>query len=138
MEVNLQNGGPAPLWLILTDGREGGKTNLLIVELPGKGEVLPVFSFEEEARLYLWVEGLGDRWRVEATESKRLASVLSGACSRFEWVALDPMGERWVRGANQLVCMSGERFLSHLSRGPENTTISEGNGIEPVATGRRG
>ncbi len=139
MDVNLQNSGPAPFWLILAEDRDGGETNPLTVELPGKGEgVLPVFSFEEEARLYLWVERLEDRCHVEEVESKRLASVLSGACSRFEWVALDPMGERWVREANQLVCMSRERFLSLLSHGPENTTISKGKRVEPVAPGRRG
>ncbi len=137
METNLRN-GRAPFWLIAKEDGEGGETELLTVELPGKGEgVIPVFSFEQEARLYLWVGGLGDRWRAEPVEPERLAAVLSGACPRFEWVAPDPVGEHWVREESQLACMSRERFLSLLARGPENTTVSEGNGAEPLATGQR-
>ncbi len=129
----------ALLWLIVKVDREAGDSALLTAGLSGNGEgVLPVFSFKEEAQMYLWGGALGGRWRVEEVEPEALASVLSGPGSRFEWVALDPMGEAWDHEVNRLVCMSRERFLSLLACRPEKTIVGQRSWIEPVAMGRRG
>ncbi len=137
MEVSLRS-ERVPFWLIVRGDREGEEADLLTVDLPGKGEgVLPVFSFEEEAEMYLWIGALEGHWRVEEVDPEGLASVLSGPCSRFEWVALDPMGEAWAHEVNRLVCTNWERFLSLFACRPEKTTVGQRNWIEPVVLGRR-
>jgi hypothetical protein len=44
-------------WLI--EKREAGRTEMLTIGLDEDREMLPVFSYEEEARLFLCLRGLG-------------------------------------------------------------------------------
>ena len=88
-------------WLIVREHTRG----LEVFTLGSKGEVLPVFGFEEEAEMYLRL-GLPEEkgWRVRETTCGELASVLHASCRDIRDVALDPLpetvGERAVGFAN--------------------------------------
>lgn len=86
--------------------------------------VLPVFSFAEEARLFLQVGGFGDAgsvsdpardgWRVRETAPGELASMLLGPCRGVERVALDPLPGAGAGPVNRLVSLDREGFLEIL------------------------
>ena len=77
-----------PLWVI-TEHQNNGRIDVLTVEY-GDRRALPVFSFEEEAEMFLWFRMSGTGWRVRQTTSGELVSMLYGPCVDVEKVALDP------------------------------------------------
>jgi hypothetical protein len=82
----------------------------------GDGTILPVFSFEEEALLFLRLCGFGGGWHASKSGIADLASVLSDACSEVRCVALDPIPEIGPHGPHDLVSLSREEFV-----GPDGT-----------------
>lgn len=86
----------------------------LTVDVPGLGEALAVFCFEEEVRLYL---GYGDEGlRPCAVGPDDLVALLLGPWSRFERITLDPMPGR---GAGIMLRLASTRrgdFLNHVAR----------------------
>lgn len=55
-------------------------------------EALPRFSSEEEAKIFLRFEVLGNwGWRARESPTGELALVLLGVCAGVERVALDPL-----------------------------------------------
>lgn len=86
---------------------------MLTIEYDGE-ELLPVFSFKEEAEMFLSLDALEERWRLRQTATEELVSVLLGPCSEIDSVALDPMPVRTSRGMLRLVSLSRERFLYRL------------------------
>ena len=81
----------------------------------GGSEVLPVFSFRDEAEMYLLIERLGD-WQIRETDVGELASVLSEQCARVRSVALDPLPSTLAEEVAELVSLSRERFVSRVVR----------------------
>jgi hypothetical protein len=71
------------------------------------GEVLPVFTFEEEAEMFFRL-GVpqNDGWRLKEITREELASVLYGSCREVTHVSLDP-----VPGMVEFVSLSRERFI---------------------------
>lgn len=49
-------------WLLVRDGHNG--IEVLTTGLPDGRQALPVFSFEEEAEMFLYLRGLRDGWRI--------------------------------------------------------------------------
>jgi DNA-binding NarL/FixJ family response regulator len=94
-------------WLITKN--VNGRMEVLTLDRDGK-EMLPVFSHKEEAEMFLRLGGMGEDWRISATEAEELVSVLYGASAGVKEVALDPLpeivGEKTVR----LVSLRRERF----------------------------
>jgi hypothetical protein len=84
----------------------------LTVSVPGLGEALVVFCFEEEALLYLGYED-GDL-RPCPVRSNELMVLLLGAWSRFELVTLDPMPHNDAGFMLRLASMHRDDFLDHL------------------------
>ena len=85
-----------------------------------------MFSFKEEALAYLRLGAPQGRWRAREVGAEELASMLLlGPCSRFGWVALDPMPEISARAVVRLLSTSRESFLDFLKDllmdEPENT-----------------
>lgn len=70
-------------------------------------QVMPIFSFEEEAHLFLRSCELGAEWTVRETSPGELISVLGGPCAEVSKVALDPVPEG--RGGALLGLLSVER-----------------------------
>ncbi len=77
--------------------------------------VLPVFSFEEEAALFLWL-GVQGRWQVRRTGPGELVSLLYGPCREVELVALDPVSGVENDVMNRFVSVERGRFVDILLR----------------------
>ena len=82
-----------PHWLITR--YDHSKMSVLTIHLSGDGEALVVFSFKEEAEMFLHFRGaaLEDGWRVRQTSVGELMSVLYGPCSNAKTIVLDPLPE---------------------------------------------
>jgi hypothetical protein len=100
-------------WLI---SRYGGLTDVLSVDSGGE-EALAVFSFDEEAELFLQLGALGDGWRIESVATDELFSQLLDSRAPFRRVALDPFPEVAGRRMVDLVCVSRERFVQTYGSG---------------------
>ena len=80
-------------WLI--ENPEAGRTEKLTVRIDPRREALPVFSFPEEAEMFLKLFGLEERgWRVVESAAGELVSRLAGyRRAGIDLVALDPLPE---------------------------------------------
>jgi hypothetical protein len=86
--------GTQRYWVIAKDAKdEFGQTEVLTVDLGGTGEALPVFSFEEEAEMFLWLQRTEDGREVMETTPGQLVSILYGPCADVGRVMLDPLAE---------------------------------------------
>lgn len=75
------------LWLIVKHRYSG-------LEIFTNGRhMLPVFSFREEAEVFLHLKDAGDGWQTKETTYGELISVLYGPCRDVEHVSLDPLPE---------------------------------------------
>jgi hypothetical protein len=99
-------------WLIATN--ENGPLEVLTTGLTGGEEALPVFSYEEEAELFLWLGGVREDWQARETTAGELTSLLYGLCLRVKKVALDPLPEMLDEKTVGLVSLNRERFLDLL------------------------
>ena len=102
-------------WLIVR--HENGEMEALTIDFGDGGEALPVFSFEEEAEMFLGLGGFGGGWQVRESVVGELTSVLFGpSCVRVGRVALDPL-PMVVAGttANLLVSLDREQFIGCLT-----------------------
>jgi hypothetical protein len=88
---------------------------VLTTSLADGRRVLPVFSFEEEAALFLCL-GLHGSWQVRRTGPGELVSLLYGPCREVELVALDPMSDVETDVMNKLVSLERRRFVDVLLR----------------------
>jgi len=100
-------------WLISGDG-PGRPEEPLTVRFGDGSTALAVFSFEEEARLFLQLGGRG--WRVRAAGVGELVSMLSGSAIGAGLVALDPLPQGEAELVNRLPCLDRERFVGFLLR----------------------
>ena len=98
--------GTRPLWLVAVQ-----RPNGLEVFTMGS-DVLPVFSFEEEAQMFLGFEHAPEGWRVRETTCGELVSVLYGPCREVEHVSLDPLP-----GMVEFVSLSRKAFVEALLEG---------------------
>jgi hypothetical protein len=107
------NGTKSPsYWLVVRD--EVSQMEVLTIRHAGREEALPVFSFEEEARMFLEYGALENGWRARETSAGELTSVLFGPCVGVERVALDPLPG--IGMPLDLVCARREEFVSLLLR----------------------
>jgi hypothetical protein len=107
--------GPTPTtrWMIARAGE--GRLEPLCVRAAGTSRVLPVFSFEEEAEMFLHLGGYVDSgWRARESSAGELVSVLCGPCIDVEGVALDPLPEMLEDGTIGLVEVGRRRFVGQL------------------------
>lgn len=78
----------------------------------GRGEKsLPIFSFEEEALLFLRLGGLEGPWRTSETDAAGLVSALTGTCSGVQRIVLDPFPEIGFDALYEAVSLRWERFI---------------------------
>jgi hypothetical protein len=104
--------GSKTRWLIARDG--DGRLEPLCVSA-GKVRVLPVFSFEEEAEMFLRLGGYeGDAWRARESSAGELVSVLCGPCKDVKGVALDPLPQMLEDGTVGLVGVGRKSFLGQM------------------------
>jgi hypothetical protein len=96
---------------------------LLTTSLADGQRVLPVFSFEEEANLYLRL-GIPSGWQVRQTEGGELLSLLYCLCNKVDLVALDPMSAVETNVMDRLVSLERERFMDILLRKETSVRLS--------------
>jgi hypothetical protein len=115
----------SPWWLIA----KGATDHIEVFTLDG-GSLLPVFSGEDEAEMYLWFEGaFEDGWEVRRTSPEELMSVLYGPCSDAGAVALDPSPEIIDGPSAWFVSLNRRRFLGWMVSGRNSS--HEGSVSEP-------
>lgn len=103
----------AVYWLLASG--ENGRAEMLTIGRGGE-EMLPVFSFEEEAGMFLSLRMPGERRSLKRTTARELVSILIGPCAGVDFVALDPLPEIVCLGMADLAGPSRERFMCRLSR----------------------
>jgi hypothetical protein len=99
-------------WLITKN--ENDRLEVFTALLPDGEEALPVFSYEQEAELFLELRTAESGWRVRESTAGELISVLCGPCASATEVSLDPLPEMVAEGALGLVSLSRERFVNLL------------------------
>ena len=103
-----------PLWLITKDITS--RMDVFTTRLCGDRKALVVFSFEEEAQMFLDLRLAAprDEWRVRQTSVGELVSVLYGPCSDTRKVVLDPVPEAGRVELAELLSMPRNDFLRFL------------------------
>ena len=104
-----------PHWLIAKHGVSG--MDVLTVHLGDSTEVLAVFTFEEQARVFLHsgCGASGEGWKARQTWPGELASILYGPCSAAKRVAVDPPSEAVEKGKSAgLGAVDRDHFLGML------------------------
>ena len=95
--------------------RRRGRVEIWTMEVADGRSVLPVFSFEEEAALFLSL-GVQDSWQVRGVGAGELVSLLYGPCRGAELVALDPVSGAEAAVVNRCVSLTRKRFVDVLLR----------------------
>ena len=78
----------AVYWLICD---RTGPPGALVLDLAGLGCTLPVFSFPEEAEMFLWLDGLDGDWEVREGVADDFFPHFFGSRTGVESVVLDPL-----------------------------------------------
>lgn len=111
--ANAHHDGPtaATWWMIC----RSGKGHVEAMTLPCvDGESLALFSYEEEAKLFLWsaaFDGLASGWRVRESRRGEVTSVLYDPCTNVKRVALDPTPAMVAEGTVTLVTVDRATFV---------------------------
>lgn len=100
-------------WLI--SKRRRGRVDIWTMGLADGRSLLPVFSFEEEATLFLSL-GVQGSWQVRQVGAGELVSLLYGPCRGVELVALDPVSGAEAAVVNRCVSLTRKRFVDVLLR----------------------
>jgi hypothetical protein len=103
---------PQTFWLI--SKIEAGRMDVLTADLVGQRPALPVFSFADEAAMYLDLGPEQGRWRVRETAIGELVSVLLGPCAGVGRVLLDPVPDLDGRVLSELIGVEKGDFVEHL------------------------
>jgi hypothetical protein len=98
-------------WLI--SRAANSRVEVLTLEHEGE-ETLPVFSYEEEAEMFLRFGNTGGGWRTTESRAGGLISVLYGPCARVKRVALDPLPEMISEMTVDLVSLPRRRFVERV------------------------
>ena len=106
----------AVYWLI-SDATEPARAFEL--DLAGLGRSLPVFSFREEAELFLALGGLGRGWTVREGGAGDFISLLFGPRADLANVILDPLPAMLRDSVAGLISISPDRFLDRFLGVPD-------------------
>lgn len=111
-------------WLIVEHEIDG--KDMLAVDLSSGEKALAIFSFEEEAELFLYHELSGTNWRIEETMVGELICVLYGlGAGSVDKVVLDPLPSNVREGTNSLLSLRRDDFVRALvgKRGAPRMTL---------------
>ncbi len=100
-------------WLIVCDA--GDRREILMLGSRGDEATLPIFSFEEEALLFLQFSGLRDSWTAIKNNIAELDSVFTDLRLDARRIALDPIPELGLEGPHDLVSLSRKEFARMLA-----------------------
>ena len=100
-----------PYWLVAR--RKRGGLEVMTTALADGRRLLPVFSFEKEASMYLHRSSQGS-WGLRPTRPGELVSLLCSLYRKIELVALDPVSDVETDVVNLSVSLKRERFVNVL------------------------
>jgi hypothetical protein len=103
-------GSSSRYWLITTN--DNGPLEVLTINLKEQ-ETIPIFSFREEAQMFIRFEAC-DGWWVREISAGELVSLLFGPYSCIKMVALDPLPEICDEGMSRLVSVRRMDFALRL------------------------
>ena len=103
-------------WLIARNG--DGRAEILSVSGGDDEEALAVFSFREEAELFLAFGRLEDCWQTRESTAEELVTVLQDTCAVAGSVALDPLPEMLTETTVGRVRLGWKRFVECVLRRP--------------------
>ena len=103
-------------WYWLITKHTTSKMDVLTVRVDSSGEALAIFSFEEEARMFLdfRLAASEEGWCVRQTSVGEVVSVLYGPCSDAKKVVLDSVPEVGRKELVGLLNMHGNDLLRFL------------------------
>jgi hypothetical protein len=110
----MKNFLPRPFWLI-AKYRTGGM-EVLRTTLASGVDALPVFSFEDEASMFLELAA-SDGWRVRETTAGEITSVLFDPCAGVGRVVLYPLPDPLAEAPMDLASMGRDAFIASLLTG---------------------
>lgn len=96
-----------------------GPTDVYVMDLAGLGRSLPVFSFREEAELFLTLGGLGGGWRAVESGAGDILALIFGPGADVKSVVLDPIPTMLRDSTAGLVSLSLESFVDRFLSVPE-------------------
>jgi hypothetical protein len=111
-----------PLWLITN--HDDARMGVLTLGPGSDEEILPVFSFEEEAETFLRLGTAETGWRARRAAAGEFISLLYGACAEVKKVALDPLPVANGEIVFDLLCWGREDFLRSCVGGPSAPAAS--------------
>jgi hypothetical protein len=100
---------------------------VLRINLASGEEALPIFSFEDEARMFLEL-GASGCWRVRETTAGEITSVLFGLCAGVDQVVLDPLPGLDAEALMDLASMGRETFMESYLKNKESSPLAAGLG----------
>ncbi|MGB3634556.1 MAG: hypothetical protein WA982_10995 [Rubrobacteraceae bacterium] len=113
---------PATYWLIVKRG--AGLEERLTVNSDDGGKALAVFSFEEEADMFVSLSSVGTGWQPRRATARELTGMLLSSCAGVGYVSLDPLPELVQSGMIGLVSVSRKHFVEQLvENAAEATTL---------------
>ena len=101
-----------PRYWMISGGTE--PADVFVLDLAGLGKTLPVFSFREEAELFLTLGDLGAGWRALEGGAAEFTSLFLGSCADVENVVLDPLPAMLYDSTAGLVSVSLDRFVKRF------------------------
>jgi hypothetical protein len=101
------------------------RMDIYTTNLCGDSKALVVFSFEEEAEMYLDLRLAASKggWKVRQTSVGELVSILHGPCSGTQKIVLDPVPEIGGKALADLLSMPRNDFLGSLLREEETSNL---------------
>lgn len=99
-------------WLLTRDGFNG--PDILSTRLSYGRQALAVFSFEEEAEMFLRLRGRADGWQARETTAGEMLSLFYTVLKEIICVTLDPIPENSFLNASGILSISREHFIERL------------------------
>jgi hypothetical protein len=95
---------------------QNGRTEILVVDCGDEQAILPVFSGEGEAEVFVsFAVTRRDEWRIMKTSADELVLALCDLCARVNSIALDPCPEMLATKSIGLVCLDSKRFVRWIA-----------------------
>lgn len=103
-------------WLVERDGSQ--ESEIMTIRSTASQQTLPVFSFREEAELFLYLRGSGEDphngWRVRQTAPGELLSLFRTVLGGLTHVTLDPIPEVSSLDTSGFLSIAREDFVVRL------------------------
>lgn len=99
-------------WLLVRDEFNGPE--ILSTGLSYGRQALAVFSFEEEAEMFLRLRGRVDGWQARGTTAGEMLSLFHTVLKETTCVTLDPVPENSFLNASGILSITREHFIERL------------------------